>query len=63
MDADSFMETARPPASSAGDMIRRPLESLARLFCKLLLFLLRLDAAADAAVFVFIVNAMVVYRP
>jgi len=58
IDAVSFIETAKPPASSAGPMMRFPLESLERLFCKLLLFEFRLRDAAVAAMLVFIVNAI-----
>ena len=47
----SFIETARPPASSAGFTILLPLESLVRLFCRLALLTDREKAALVAAVF------------
>ena len=34
IELSSFMETARPPASSTGWTIRLPLDSLVRLFCR-----------------------------
>jgi hypothetical protein len=52
MDAESFIETARPPASSADELMRDPLESRLRLRCRFTLVLLRLYAAAEEALFV-----------
>ena len=43
-----FMETARPPASSAGDMILEPLESRLRLRCSMLFDAARLLEATVA---------------
>jgi hypothetical protein len=50
--AVSFIDTARPPASSEASAMREPLERRAKLFCKRELLLLRLSAERDAAVFV-----------
>ena len=47
--ADSFIETARPPASSDGFTILEPLESRLRLFCSMLLAAVRLLEATVAA--------------
>ena len=58
MEAVSFIETASPPASSAGLVIRFPLDSLVRLSCRFLLFFARLKDARMAAGFVFIVSDM-----
>jgi hypothetical protein len=55
MDADNFIETAKPPASSEELLIREPLESLCRLFCRFTLVLPRLYAAILEAVLVLIV--------
>ena len=52
----NFIDTASPPASSAGLLIRLPLESLVKLACRFLLFWVRLNDARMAAGFVFIVN-------
>jgi len=46
---DSFIETARPPASSDGVTIFEPLESRLRLFCRFTFEAARLFAAAVAA--------------
>src|SRR5258708_15598536 len=59
--ASSFMDTARPPASSAGDTILEPLESLLRLFWRLALALLRLFAAVIAEKLVLITTDMVIF--
>jgi hypothetical protein len=59
MDAESFIETANPPASSAGELMRDPLESRLRLFWRFTLVLLRLYAAAEEALFVFILSIVV----
>ena len=55
----SFIETAIPPASSEGCVMRFPLESRARLFCSMALFLFRLKLAITAAGLVFIVSDMI----
>jgi hypothetical protein len=60
MAADSFMETARPPASSEGLVIFEPLESRPRLFCSIALDAARLLEATIAVEFVLITTAMVV---
>ena len=52
MDADNFIDTARPPASSIEELMRDPLESLCRLFCRFTLVLPKLYAAMLEAVFV-----------
>src|SRR5262249_49111309 len=52
MAASNFIETARPPASSAGETIREPLDKRARLFWSIVLLLFRLYAALIAAAFV-----------
>jgi hypothetical protein len=54
MDADNFIETANPPASSIEELMREPLESLCRLFCRFTLVLLKLYAAMLEALFVLI---------
>ena len=54
----SFIDTASPPASSAGLVMRFPLDSLVRLVCRFLLFAVRLKDARMAAGFVFIVSDM-----
>jgi hypothetical protein len=59
MDAESFIETARPPASSADELMRDPLESRLRLFWRFTLVLLRLYAAAEEAVLVLILIIVV----
>src|SRR3954465_15078310 len=46
--ADSFIETARPPASSDGVTIFEPLESRLRLFCSIELEVARLLEATVA---------------
>jgi hypothetical protein len=56
IEEDSFIDTASPPASSAGLVMRLPLDKRVRLFCSCLLFSVRLNAARMAAGFVFIVN-------
>jgi hypothetical protein len=55
MDADNFIETAKPPASSSEELIREPLESLCKLFCRFTFVLPRLYAAMLEAVLVLIV--------
>jgi hypothetical protein len=47
--ADSFIETARPPASSEGFTIFEPLESRLRLRCNMLFDVARLLEATVAA--------------
>jgi hypothetical protein len=59
MDAESFIETANPPASSAGELMRDPLESRLRLFWRFTLVLLRLYATAEEALFVLILIIVV----
>jgi hypothetical protein len=54
MDADNFIDTANPPASSSEELIREPLESLCRLFCRFTFVLPRLYAAMLEAVLVLI---------
>jgi hypothetical protein len=54
-------ETAKPPASSAGEFIRFPEESLARLFLRAALALLRLFDAVVAVVFVFITTGILFF--
>jgi hypothetical protein len=54
----NFIETARPPASSAGLVMRFPLDNRVKLDCRFLLFSVRLKDARMAAGFVFIVNDM-----
>jgi hypothetical protein len=34
IEADNFIDTASPPASSNDELIRDPLESLCKLLCK-----------------------------
>jgi hypothetical protein len=58
IDEVNFIETARPPASSAGLVIRFPLDNRVKLDCRFLLFSVRLKDARMAAGFVFIVNDM-----
>jgi hypothetical protein len=48
-EADNFIDTARPPASSAGLTIFEPLESRLRLFCRLVVDEARLFEASVAA--------------
>jgi hypothetical protein len=55
----SFIETANPPASSAGLTIRDPLESRVRLFCSIEFDAARLFAAREAAAFELITTDMV----
>jgi hypothetical protein len=55
----SFIETAKPPASSAGEVIFFPLDSLVRLCCKFAVFLLRENEALFAAAFDSIDKAIV----
>ena len=52
----SFIDIAKPPASSDGLVIRFPLDRRLRLLLSISLFLARLNAALIAAVFVFIVS-------
>jgi hypothetical protein len=59
MDAESFIETAKPPASSNEELMREPLESLLRLRCRFTFVLLRLYAAVVAAVFVLMLIILV----
>ena len=59
--AESFMDTARPPASSAGLTIFEPLESRLRLVCNLALEAARLLAAMMADIFVSISTDMVIF--
>src|ERR1700676_5108063 len=59
--ADSFMDTARPPASSDGLTIFEPLESRLRLICNIELEAARLFAAMLAAMFVLITTDMVIF--
>jgi hypothetical protein len=54
IDADNFIDTAKPPASSDEELILEPLESLWRLFWRLTLVLLRLYAAMLEAPFILI---------
>jgi hypothetical protein len=54
IDADNFIDTAKPPASSDEELIREPLDSLCRLFCMFTFELLKLYAARLDAVFVLI---------
>jgi hypothetical protein len=54
-------ETAKPPASSAGEFIRLPEESLARLFLRDALALLKLYDAVVAVVLVFITTGILVF--
>jgi hypothetical protein len=54
IDADNFIDTAKPPASSDEELIREPLDSLCRLFCRFTFELLKLYAARLDAVFVLI---------
>src|SRR5690606_9773708 len=61
MAADSFMPTARPPASSAGLVIFEPLESRLRLFCRFALLALRLFFATVAAAFVLMTIDMLIF--
>src|SRR5437867_3081475 len=56
MAADMRIETARPPASSAGLTIFDPLDKRARLFWSITLLLLRLNAALVAAVLVLMIT-------
>ena len=49
----NFIDTASPPASSAGWVIRLPLDSLVKLFCRAALFLDKWKLAVEAAAFVF----------
>jgi hypothetical protein len=63
MAASIFIETARPPASSAGAVIFEPLERRARLFWSIELLWLRLRAAVEAAVFVLITRLMLLFLP
>ena len=51
----SFIATASPPASSAGLVIRLPLERRFKLFCRALLFLVSWKLARAAAMLVLIV--------
>src|ERR1043166_2568826 len=59
--ADSFIATARPPASSAGLTIFEPLESRFRLFCNISFEAARLFAATVAAKFVLMTTDMVIF--
>ena len=53
MEADIFIETAKPPASSTELFIRYPLESRLRLFCKATSVLFREYVAHMEDIFVF----------
>src|SRR5690606_2263352 len=59
MAASSLMETARPPASSAGLVILEPLESRARLLLSAVALLFSALAAPVAAVFVLMTNPII----
>src|SRR5471030_1893405 len=59
--AASFIETARPPASSAGETILEPLESRLRLFCNISLEAARLFAATVAAKLELMTTDMVIF--
>jgi hypothetical protein len=59
MDAESFIDTARPPASSKEELIREPLESFCKLLCRLTFVLARLYAAMLEALFVLILIILV----
>jgi hypothetical protein len=59
MAAASFMETARPPASSDELTIREPLDKRCKLFCNDTLVIARLLADAVAAELVLIDSDMV----
>src|SRR5262249_44793039 len=59
--ADNFIETARPPASSAGVTILEPLESRLRLFCNEALEAARLFAATVAAKLVLMTTDMLIF--
>jgi len=52
IEAESFIETASPPASSKDELIRDPLESLWRLLCNCAFVLPTLYAARLEAVLV-----------
>src|SRR5277367_5279097 len=56
--AESFMDTARPPASSAGLTIFDPLDSLLRLVCRFEFDIARLSAAMIAEMLVLITTDM-----
>jgi len=60
--ADNFMDTASPPASSDGAVIFKPLDKRFKLFCSIVLLLLRLFFAIVAAELVFIVTD-ILYHP
>jgi len=59
--AESFIETAKPPASSDGFVIREPLESLVMLFWSCAFDAARLLAAMMADMFVSISSDMVIF--
>jgi hypothetical protein len=54
MAADNLIDTAIPPASSTAELIRDPLDSRFRLFCRFAFVLSKLYAAKLDAVFVLI---------
>jgi len=59
MDADNFIDTANPPASSTEELIREPLDSLCRLFCRFTLVLVKLYAAILEALLVLMLIILV----